>query len=147
MLNYEIYARQQIQPRCTLKSPERETKPSSKRTITNCQKCLAAIYSQKTSEPRKKQIILAENNKKERITCLPSVKVNLNKCGSSINFFISFSLGYSVFPPSELQKLSGSLPSLTDMGCHAGCEWHHQNRESIIIKWVRPTNQQWGIPI
>ena len=58
---------------------------------------------------------------------LPELQEHVNKCGSSICFLISFSFGYSVFPPSKSQNVSGSLPSLVDMGCLDGCRWKPRN--------------------
>ena len=83
----------------------------------------------KEPEPVIRHVLIAEifGTKAERhylltrVFFLPSLVFRANKCGSSMYPFISFSLGYSAFPPSAFQKMSGSLPSLTDVGCHVGC--------------------------
>lgn len=51
---------------------------------------------------------------------------HVNRFGSSVYPGNTFSFGYSTLPPSTFQKTSGSLPSLTDIGCHVGCKFHKE---------------------
>ena len=61
-----------------------------------------------------------------KVCSSPSKDARTYKFGSSINSLIFFSRVYSAFPPSVVQKESGSLPSLTSTACHVGCIQHQK---------------------
>lgn len=123
--------------KCTLISPESKIGPVAKETQPAIRYVFTAIYNGHSSEPRQRHIIFENKNLKESLFSLPLIKVHVNKCGSSTYPLISFSFGCSAFPPSASQNISGSLPSLTDIGCNVGYKWYQNRNQDKNSKYDR----------
>ena len=132
--------------KCTLRSPVSKIGPVAKETQPAIRYVFTAIYSWHILNQDRATLSFERKNLKERVFGSPSVKVHVNKCGSSTYALISLSLGCSAFPPSAFQKTSGSLPSLTDIGCNVGYKWHQKRTSTKTISmtgaFYRTTEKQ-----